>query len=112
LKAQTQESFTDHVSSRFPLTCLSSVASFSFATDETERNFVSIIPPIIIDAVQKLSQFLGDVSGVTAHYQKALVTLFPFGNVIVLISFQAGVKTPFYERIAEAVKKLGAQHLT
>jgi hypothetical protein len=46
------------------------------------------------------------------HYQKALVTLFPFGNVIVLVSFQAGVETPFYDRIVEAVKWLGAQHLS
>jgi hypothetical protein len=84
----------------------------SFATDETVRNFVSIIPQIIIDSVRKLSQFLGEVSGVTAHYQKALVIFYPFDKVIVVISFQAGVETPFYDRIAEAVKKLSAQHLT
>jgi len=84
----------------------------SFTTDETARNFVSIIPLIIIDSVHKLSQFLGEVSGVTAHYQKALVIFYPFDNLIIVISFQAGVETPFYERVTEAVRKLSAQHLT
>ena len=84
----------------------------SFTTDETARNFVSIIPQIIIDSVDKLSRFLGEISGVTAHYQKALVVFYPLDNLIVIISFHAGVETPFYDRIAEAVKKLSAQHLT
>jgi hypothetical protein len=84
----------------------------SFTTDETSRNFVSIVPQIIIESVEKLSKFLGEVSGVTAHYRNALVVFYPFGNVIVVISFQAGVETPFYDRITEAVEKLSAQHLT
>jgi len=84
----------------------------SFATDEATRNFVSIVPQIIVESVHKLSQFLGEVSGVTAHYQKALVVFYPFGNLVVVISFQAGVETPFYDRIAEAFKKLSLQHLT
>ena len=84
----------------------------SFTTDETARNFVSIVPQIIIDSVHKLSQVLGEVSGVTAHYQKALVVFYPFGNLVVVISFRAGVETPFYDRIAEAFKKLSIQHLT
>jgi len=84
----------------------------SFTTDETERNFVSIVPQIIIDSVHKLSQFLGEVNGVTAHYQKALVIFYPFGNLVVVISFQKEVETPFYDRIAEVFKKLSVQHLT
>ena len=84
----------------------------SFTTDETARNFVSIIPQIIIDSVDKLSRFLGEVSGVTAHYQKALVVFYSLDNLIVIISFQSEVETPFYDRIAEAVKKLSAQNLT
>jgi len=82
----------------------------SFTSEETSRNFVSIIPQIILESVQKLSHFLGEVSGVTAHYKKALL-IFPFNNLIVVISFEAGVETPFYDRITEAVKKVSAQHL-
>jgi hypothetical protein len=83
----------------------------SFTTEEAARNFLSIVPRIIIESVDKLSQVLGEVSGVTAHYQKALIILYPFDNLIVLISFQAGVETPFYDKITEAFKKLGAEHL-
>jgi hypothetical protein len=83
----------------------------SFTTEEAARNFLSIVPQIIIESVHKLSQVLGEVSGVTAHYQKALIILYPYDNLIVLISFQAGVETPFYDKITEAFKKLGAEHL-
>jgi hypothetical protein len=83
----------------------------SFTTEEAARNFLSIVPQIIIESVHKLSQVLGEVSGLTAHYQKALIILYPYDNLIVLISFQAGVETPFYDKITEAFKKLGAEHL-
>jgi len=83
----------------------------SYATDEIVRNFMSIVPEIILESVEKLFPFLGEVSGVTAHYGKALVIFYRFGKLIVVISFQTGVETPFYNRITEAFSKLSAQYL-
>lgn len=84
----------------------------SYTSDETARNFVSIVPQIIIEAVEKLSPFLGQVGGITAHYKKALVMFYRIGNLIVVISFQPEVPTPFYNRITEAFSKLSAKYLT
>jgi hypothetical protein len=83
----------------------------SYVPDEMQKNFVSIVPEIILESVEKLSPFLGEVSGVTAHYDKALVIFYRFLNLIVVLSFQAGVETPFYNRITEAFGKLSAQYL-
>jgi len=83
----------------------------SYAPDEMMQNFVSIVPEIILESVEKLSPFIGEVSGVTAHYAKALVIFYRFSNLIVIISFQKEVETPFYNRITEAFAKLSAQYL-
>jgi hypothetical protein len=64
----------------------------SFALDETIRNFVSIVPHIIIESVEKLAPFLGKVGGVTAHYANCLVIFYKIDN---LISFQPHAETPF-----------------
>lgn len=84
----------------------------SYTSDETSRNFVSIVPQIIVEAVEKLSPFLGQVTGVTAHYQKALVVFYRIGNLIVIISFQPEQETPFYDRITGVFRKLSGQYLT
>ncbi len=83
----------------------------SYVPDEMQRNFVSIVPEIILESVEKMSGLLGEVSGVTAHYEKTLVIFYRFSNLIVVISFQAGVETPFYNRITEGFGKLSAEYL-
>ena len=83
----------------------------SLTSDETTRNFVSIVPQIIVESVEKLSPFLGQASGITAHYEKVLVLFYRFNNIIIVISFQPNVETPFYDRITDSFKKLSAQYL-
>jgi hypothetical protein len=83
----------------------------SLAPDETVNNFMSIVPEIILESVEKMAPFLGGVSGVTAHYQKALLIFYRFNNLLVVISFQPNVETPFYDRTTEAFTKFSAQYL-
>lgn len=84
----------------------------SLTSDETTRNFVSIVPQIIVDSVEKLAPFLGHVGGMTVHYEKVLLVFYRIGNLIVMISFQPQVDTPFYNRITEAYSRLSARYLT
>jgi hypothetical protein len=84
----------------------------SLTTEEAARNFVSIVPQIIVESVDKLSPFLGRVAGITAHYQNALVVFYSFENLIVIISFQPEQETPFYDRITRTFGKLSEQYLT
>jgi len=84
----------------------------SLTSDETTRNFVSIVPQIIVESVEKLSPFLGQVGGITAHYEKVLMMFYRVDNLIVVLSFQTQVDTPFYNRITESFSKLSARYLT
>jgi len=81
-------------------------------TDETERNFFSIFPRIVVDTVEKLAPFLGPMNGMTVHYEKALLVFYHFKALTVVISFQPEVGTPFYNRITAAFKRLAEKHLT
>lgn len=83
----------------------------SFASDETIRNFMSIVPHIIIESVEKLAPFLGEVGGVTAHYANCLVIFYKVGDLIVVISFQPNVETPFYDRVTESFRQKSAKYL-
>jgi len=84
----------------------------SFTSEETSRNFVSIVPQIIVDAVEKLAPSLGPVGGITAHYEKALVLFYRIDNLIVVISFEPQVETPFYDRLTQAFKKHSTRYLS
>ena len=84
----------------------------TFTSDEMQRNFVSIVPQIIFESVNKLASFLGKVEGITVHYEKVLLVFYKFGNLIIMLSFQPEVATPFYNRITTAFEKHSAQYLT
>jgi hypothetical protein len=79
--------------------------------EETTRNFVSIVPPIIVEAVEKLSPFLGRVEGITAHYEKVLVIFYRVGGLIVSISFEHDQPTPFYDRVTESFLTFSSKFL-
>ena len=42
----------------------------SITTEEQERNFVQLMPPIIVDAVEKLQPLLGKLDNVTFDIRK------------------------------------------
>ena len=81
-------------------------------SDEIQSNWMTIIPRIMTESVDKLAPFLGKVGGMTAHYEKVLLVLYRFGNMIVIVTFKPEVATPFYDRITEEFKKHSAQYLT
>ena len=83
----------------------------ALASDEVQNNYASIIPRIMAEAVGKLSPYLGKVTGITAHYEKALLVLYPLESAIVLVSFQPEVAAPFYNRITEKFKLLSSKFL-
>ncbi len=83
----------------------------SVTTDDQERNFVQIMAPIIIDAVEKLQPVLGNLDNVTLRYEKILLTLFRMEDLVVTLSFNADVSTPFISSLSESMRKLGSRYL-
>jgi len=83
----------------------------SVTTDEQERNFVQIMPPIIVDAVEKLQPLLGKFDNVTVRYEKVLLVFFRMEGLIVILSFNSDVSTPFVSSLSESMRKIGSLHL-
>lgn len=84
----------------------------SVTRDDSDRNFVQIIPPIIIDAVEKFSPLLGVVESVTVRYEKVFLVFFAKGDYVIVLSFNPDVQRPFMSGLTEWVQSLASQFLT
>jgi hypothetical protein len=83
----------------------------SIASGEEERNFVQIMPPIIVDALEKMQPMLGKFDNVTARYEKVLLVFFRMQGLIVILSFNPDVSTPFVSSLSESMRRLASLHL-
>ena len=83
----------------------------SVTTDEEERNFVQIMPPIIVEAVEKMQPLLGKLDTVTVRYEKVLLVFFRVSGLVVVMSFEPNVTTPFISSLSEFMKTLSSKHL-
>jgi hypothetical protein len=83
----------------------------SLTPAETDRNFVQLMPPIILDAVEKLAPLLGTVESVTVRYEKTLLVFFSKGNYAVVLSFNPDVSRPFMSALTDFIQSLASQYL-
>ena len=78
----------------------------SVTTDEQERNFVQIMPPIIVDAVEKMQPILGKLDRVTVRYEKVTLMFFRLEEFVVVLSFEPKSNAPFSASISESMRKI------
>ena len=78
----------------------------SITTENQEHNFVQLMPPIIVDAVEKLQPLLGKLDNVTVRYEKVLMVFFRVENLTVIFSFNPDVSTPFISALSETMRTL------
>jgi len=83
----------------------------SVTPDDEDRNFVQIMPPIIVEAVEKLQPLLGKLDNVTVRFEKVLLVFFRLEGLVVILSFDPRVSTPFVSSLSESLRKLGSLHL-
>jgi hypothetical protein len=86
--------------------------SSSLTSDQTDRDFISAMPPIIWEAVEKVKLFLGQLDWFGMRYEKVLILFYCIGDLIITLSFDPGVVTPFMSRIRENVQNLSGRYLT
>jgi hypothetical protein len=75
-------------------------------SDSTDRNFVQIMPPIIVEAAEKLQPFFGRVQAITVRYEKLILVFYRMEGYVVVFSFETEVATPFMTRTTEAFLRL------
>jgi hypothetical protein len=83
----------------------------SLTSEGSDRNFVQLMPPIILDAVEKLAPLLGSVESVTVRYEKVLLVFFSKGNYVVVLSFNPDVTRPFMSALTAFIQSLTSQYL-
>lgn len=83
----------------------------SLTAVDSDRNFVQLMHPIILDAVEKLAPILGTVESVTVRYEKVFLVFFSKGNYVVVLSFNPDVSRPFVSALTEFIQPLASQYL-
>jgi hypothetical protein len=83
----------------------------SVTTEDQDHNFFQIMPPIIIDAVEKLQPLLGKVDNVTVRYEKVLLVFFRLENLNIILSFNPNVSTPFISSLSDMMRILSQAYL-
>lgn len=76
------------------------------AQSDTERNFVSIVPRIMVEGAAKLEQQCGLMIGLQIQYKKVILTIHSVGEYVVVLSFDPSVETPFLSRINQLVQRI------
>jgi hypothetical protein len=84
----------------------------SLTPDESDRNFVQLMPSIILDSVEKLSPLLGDVESVTIRYSKMFLVLFTKSSYVIILSFNPDIQRPFMSALTGWMQSLASLYLT
>jgi len=79
--------------------------------EQTDRNMTLLIPRIMVEACQKFQTFFGEFESVSARYSKVLFTIYCVENLMIVLSFEPEVGTPFLTKIGQELKELSNRYL-
>lgn len=83
----------------------------SMTTDEEDHNFIQLMPPILVDAAEKMQHVLGGVESVTIRYEKILLVFFRIDTVVAVLSYNPDVTTPFISAVSAMIQEIGPKYL-
>lgn len=80
--------------------------------DAADRNYMQIVPNILIDIAEKLSPALGQVESVTIRYEKMFMVFFSLENLTIVLTFEPTIVRPFMSALSESMQALASRYLT
>jgi len=78
----------------------------SLTPAQTDRDFMTIATPLIVDAAEKLRPFCGSIRRVTVRYDKVALVFYRTAAHLVVLSLEPGVEQPLLDEIGASVRKL------
>jgi len=78
----------------------------SLTPTQTDRHFMEVVTPLIVDSASKLKPFCGAVKRITVLYDKVLLTLYRTAVHLVVLSLEPGVEQTLLDKIGSEVRKL------
>ena len=73
---------------------------------DVDRNFMSIVPPIIVEGLRRLEEHCGLLQIMTVRYRKVLLAIYSDGLYVVVLSFEPSIETPFMNKLAEELRRI------
>jgi len=83
----------------------------SLTSDTGDRQWLQLVPNILIDCAEKLSPKLGVVESVTIRYEKLFLVFFRLENLTIALSFEPTIIRPFMSALGEMMRKLASSYL-
>ena len=83
----------------------------SVSAEGDDRNFIQLMPPILVDAAEKMQGILGALESVTIRYEKVLLVFFRVKKLVVILSYDPKVTTPFVSALSDLIRMLGTTYL-
>ena len=67
--------------------------------------------PIFVDSAERLQSFNGALESVTIRYAKVLLVFLRIEKLVVVLSYDPSVTTPFISSVSDWVRALGSKYL-
>jgi hypothetical protein len=78
----------------------------SLTPERTDRDFMEVATPLMVDSAGKLKPFCGGMKRITVLYDKVLLTLYRTAIHLVVLSMEPDVDQALLNKIGGAVRKL------
>jgi hypothetical protein len=78
----------------------------SLTPAQTDRDFMTIATPLMLDAAEKLRPFCGSIRRVTLRYDKVLLVFYRTAAHLVVMSLEPKVEEALLDEIGNSVRKL------
>jgi hypothetical protein len=78
----------------------------SLTPAQTDRDFMTIAAPLMVDAAGKLRPFCGAIRRIAVRYDKALLVFYRTTAHLVILSLEPQVEQAVLDEIGNAVRKL------
>jgi hypothetical protein len=78
----------------------------SLTPERTDRDFMEVATPLMVDSAGKLKPFCGGMKRITVLYDKVLLALYRTAIHLVVLSMEPDVDQALLDKIGGAVRKL------
>jgi hypothetical protein len=78
----------------------------SLTPAQTDRDFMKIAAPLMVDAAEKLRPFCGAIRRVAVRYDKVLLVFYRTAAHLVVLSLEPQVEPALLDEIGDSVRKL------
>ncbi len=78
----------------------------SLTPDQTDRDFMTIAAPLMMDAAEKLRPFCGTIKTLVIRYDKTLLVFYRTAAHLVILSLDPRVEEVLVDEIGKSVREL------